>query len=83
MVNRYVKINLKTRIIIAHAARPNEDRKRKERKISPIISAILNFADNPLYSGKNSSLVSTPKYLNRRIIIILGTKVSLKRGGRR
>ena len=66
MVNRYAKINLKTRIIIAHAARPNEDRKRKERKISPIISAILNFADNSVYSGKNSPLVSSPRYLNRR-----------------
>ena len=52
MVNRYAKINLKTRIIIAHAARPNEDRKRKERKISPIISAILNFVDNSVYGCK-------------------------------
>ena len=53
MVNRYAKINLKTRIIIAHAARPNEDRKRKERKISPITSAIMNFVDNSMYPGEN------------------------------
>ena len=66
MVNRYAKINLKTRIIIAHAARPNEDRKQKERKISPITSAILNFVDNFVYSGENLPQVSTPRYLNRR-----------------